>query len=107
MVGGQDNAMPILTAIRREVLTTRRIIVKQIEEIKNVAIVGTGVIGASWAAYYLSRGLSVVATDPAPNAEAGLRKYVDEAWKILSKTGLSPNASRNRLSFAPSMAQAH
>ena len=78
----------------------------KIEEIKNVAIVGTGVIGASWASYYLSRGFSVVATDPAPNAEAGLRKYVDEAWKILSKTGLSPSASRDRLSFAPSMAQA-
>jgi carnitine 3-dehydrogenase len=80
--------------------------VKKIEEIKNVAIVGTGVIGASWASYYLSRGFSVVATDPAPNAEAGLRKYVDEAWKILSKTGLSPSASRDRLSFAPIMAQA-
>jgi carnitine 3-dehydrogenase len=80
--------------------------VKKIEEIKNIAIVGTGVIGASWASYYLSRGFSVIATDPAPNAEAGLRKYVDEAWKILSKTGLSPSASRDRLSFAPSMAQA-
>src|ERR1700740_985411 len=68
-------------------------------EIRNVAIVGTGVIGASWAAYYLSRGFNVVATDPAPNAEANLRKYVDAAWKILSKTGLSPNASRDRLSF--------
>ena len=49
------------------------------EEIQNIAIVGTGVIGASWTAYYLSRGFSVVATDPAPNAEASLRKYVDEA----------------------------
>jgi 3-hydroxyacyl-CoA dehydrogenase len=80
--------------------------VKKIEDIKNVAIVGTGVIGASWASYYLSRGFSVVATDPAPNAEAGLRKYVDEAWTILSKNGLSPSASRDRLSFAPTMAQA-
>jgi len=38
-------------------------------QIQNVTIVGTGVIGASWAAYYLSRGLNVIATDPAPNAE--------------------------------------
>src|ERR1700726_1051373 len=75
-------------------------------EIRNVAIVGTGVIGASWAALYLARGFNVVATDPAPNAEANLRRYVDEAWKTLSKTGLSPSASRDRLSFAPSMAQA-
>jgi 3-hydroxyacyl-CoA dehydrogenase len=85
---------------------TRRIIVTKNDEIKNVAIVGTGVIGASWTAYYLSRGFSVIATDPAPNAEATLRKYVDEAWKTLSKNGLSPSASRDRLSFVPSMAQA-
>jgi 3-hydroxyacyl-CoA dehydrogenase len=84
----------------------RRIIVATNGQIKNVAIVGTGVIGASWAAYYLSRGFDVIATDPAPNAEANLRKYVDEAWKTLSKNGLSPSASRDRLTFEPKMAQA-
>jgi len=75
-------------------------------EIRNVAIVGTGVIGASWAAYYLSRGLDVIATDPAPNAEASLRKYVDEAWTLLSSTGLKPGASRDRLAFTTDMKQA-
>jgi carnitine 3-dehydrogenase len=75
-------------------------------EIKNIVIVGTGVIGASWAAYYLSRGFNVIATDPAPNAEANLRKYVDEAWKTLSKNGISFSASRERLNFEPKMAQA-
>ena len=70
-------------------------------QIQNVAIVGTGVIGASWAAYYLSRGFNVIATDPAPNAEGGLRKYVDEAWTTLSKNGLPPSASRDRLTFEP------
>ena len=74
--------------------------------VQNVAIVGTGVIGASWAAYYLSRGFNVTATDPGPNAEANLRKYVDEAWKTLSKNGMSPNASRDGLTFEPKMAQA-
>jgi 3-hydroxyacyl-CoA dehydrogenase len=76
------------------------------KEIRNVAIVGTGVIGASWAAYYLSRGFNVVATDPAPNAEANLRKYVDAAWTTLSKNGMAPSASRDRLTFEPKMAQA-
>jgi 3-hydroxyacyl-CoA dehydrogenase len=76
------------------------------EEIRNVAIVGTGVIGASWAAYYLSRGFNVIATDPAPNAEASLREYVDQAWKTLSKNGVSPSASRDNLTFTPSMTQA-
>lgn len=67
--------------------------------IHRIAIVGTGVIGASWAAEFLAHGFDVVATDPAPNAEANLRKYVDSAWPALTAMGLSPKASRERLSF--------
>ena len=74
--------------------------------IRRIAVVGTGVIGASWAAQYLARGFDVVATDPAPNAEANLRKYVDEAWPQLEEIGLSPGASRDRLSFTKDMKQA-
>src|SRR5215467_13741184 len=74
--------------------------------IRRIAIVGTGVIGASWAAQYLARGFDVIATDPAPNAEANLRKYVDEAWPALTKIGLSPGASRDRLSFTTNMTEA-
>lgn len=74
--------------------------------IRRIAIVGTGVIGASWAAQYLARGFDVVATDPAPNAEANLRKYVDGAWDALTTIGLSKGASRGRLTFASSMNEA-
>ena len=74
--------------------------------IRRIAIVGTGVIGASWAAQYLARGFDVVATDPAPNAEENLRKYVDEAWPALTEVGLSPGASRDRLSFTANMKEA-
>ena len=74
--------------------------------IHRIAIVGTGVIGASWAAQYLARGFDVVATDPAPSAEAELRKYVDEAWQQLDAIGLSPGAARDRLSFTSDMKQA-
>src|SRR4051794_41973660 len=75
--------------------------------IRRIAIVGTGVIGASWATYYLSRGFDVVATDPAADAEPNLRKYVDEAWSALAKAGLVlAGASRDRLTFTPSMARA-
>src|SRR5262245_16903763 len=74
--------------------------------VRRIAIVGTGVIGASWAAQYLARGFDVVATDPAPNAEANLRKYVDEAWPSLTKIGLTPGASRDRLSFTTNMKEA-
>src|SRR5438034_8042548 len=74
--------------------------------IRRIAIVGTGVIGASWAAEYLARGFDVVATDPAPNAEANLRGYVDEAWKALTQIGLSPGASLDRLEFTADMKEA-
>ncbi len=74
--------------------------------IRRIAIVGTGVIGASWAAQYLARGFDVVATDPAPNAEENLRKYVDEAWEELTAIGLSTGASRGRLSFNANMKEA-
>ncbi len=74
--------------------------------IRRIAIVGTGVIGASWAAEYLARGFDVVATDPAPNAEANLRKYVDEAWKDLTNIGLTKGASRDRLTFTTDMKEA-
>ncbi|HVO95024.1 MAG TPA: 3-hydroxyacyl-CoA dehydrogenase NAD-binding domain-containing protein, partial [Terriglobales bacterium] len=76
------------------------------KQIRNVAIVGTGVIGASWAALYLAHGLNVTATDPAPNAEGNLRRYIDAAWKDLSAIGLSPNASRENLQFTPDMKKA-
>jgi carnitine 3-dehydrogenase len=75
-------------------------------EIRNVTIVGTGLIGASWAAQYLARGFDVIATDPAPNAESNLRKCVDEAWDLLTVIGLAPGASRDRLSFTADMKEA-
>ena len=74
--------------------------------VRRIAIVGTGVIGASWAAQYLARGFDVVATDPAPNAETNMRKYVDDAWAVLTSIGLSPGASRDRLEFTPDMKKA-
>lgn len=74
--------------------------------IRRIAVVGTGVIGASWTAYYLSRGFDVVATDPAAGAEANLRKYVEDAWPALARSGVAGGASRDRLTFTSSMQQA-
>jgi carnitine 3-dehydrogenase len=76
------------------------------KSVRRIAVVGTGVIGASWAAQYLARGFDVVATDPAPNAEANLRKYVNDAWKDLTTIGLSSGASQERLTFTANMKEA-
>jgi len=67
--------------------------------IRRVAIIGTGVIGASWTSLFLAKGLQVVATDIAPNAEAALRKFVEAAWPALKRLGLSPAASQSNLKF--------
>jgi carnitine 3-dehydrogenase len=63
---------------------------------KTVAVVGTGVIGASWAALFLAHGLDVVATDPAPGAEERLRADV-------AATGI---AEPDRLTFVADVAEA-
>src|SRR6185436_13462684 len=76
------------------------------KRVDRIAIVGTGVIGASWAAQYLARGFDVVATDPGPNAEVNLRKYVDDAWPGLTTIGLARGAARDRLSFTTDMKKA-
>ena len=65
--------------------------------IRRIAIIGTGVIGASWTALFLAKGLEVIATDIAPNAEASLRKFVETAWPALNRLGLSPGASQSNL----------
>jgi 3-hydroxyacyl-CoA dehydrogenase len=67
--------------------------------IERVAIIGTGVIGASWAALYLAKGLKVAATDVAPDAERALRHFVDSAWRALEQLGLAPGASMSNLTF--------
>lgn len=74
--------------------------------IRRIAVVGTGLIGSSWAALYLARGLDVIATNPHPNAESKLRKNVDLAWNDLTMIGLSPGATRDRLSFTSDMREA-
>jgi len=71
--------------------------------IRQIAIVGSGVIGASWSALFLAKGLDVVATDVAPDAEPKLRSFIDDAWPALEELGLSPGASRDRLRFEPKL----
>ncbi|GAA1278363.1 3-hydroxyacyl-CoA dehydrogenase NAD-binding domain-containing protein [Pseudonocardia aurantiaca] len=72
-------------------------------EIRRVAVVGTGVIGASWAALFLARGLDVVASDPAPGAEERLRAAVAGFWPALAPV---EGATPDRLEFSADAAAA-
>jgi 3-hydroxyacyl-CoA dehydrogenase len=71
-----------------------------------VAVIGTGVIGASWAAYFLAHGLHVHASDPGPGAEAALCRAVAAHWPTMSKLALAEGASPTRLTFFPSPEEA-
>ncbi|WP_137391967.1 3-hydroxyacyl-CoA dehydrogenase NAD-binding domain-containing protein [Rhodoligotrophos defluvii] len=53
------------------------------KEIKTVAVIGTGTIGAGWVACFLSRGLAVRAFDPFPASLERLPQVVAAAWPIL------------------------
>jgi carnitine 3-dehydrogenase len=70
--------------------------------VQTAAIIGTGVIGASWATAFLARGMDVIATDPAAGAEQALRRTVAAQWIAMEQIGLSPGASPERLRFVAS-----
>ena len=75
--------------------------------IKTVGIVGTGVIGASWAGLFLSRGLRVVVSDPASGSEQKLDKYLKNIWPDLKKIGLAPGASLDNYQFVGASLKDH
>ena len=74
--------------------------------IQRIAIIGTGVIGASWTALFLANGIEVVATDVAPDAEAAVKRFVAAAWPALQRLGLASGASQNKLTFTAALANA-
>lgn len=76
------------------------------EDVRTVAIVGTGVIGGGWAAHFLRMGYDVVAWDPVPGAAERLTALVEGAWPALQRLGLRDGASTDRLRFAGSLAEA-
>jgi 3-hydroxyacyl-CoA dehydrogenase len=57
------------------------------QDIKTVAIVGGGLIGASWAALFTANGIDVIAWDPDAAARALFRERVKAARRQLAKLG--------------------
>ena len=64
---------------------------------KVITIVGTGVIGAGWAARFLAKGYTVKAYDPNSVSREQLKINVRTAFKSLTKIGLNRNASLRNL----------
>ena len=71
-----------------------------------IAVVGAGVIGASWATYFAAHGHDVVVTDPAPDAPKFLEETLAAQWAQLLQVGVRPGASLDRVRFEPSLERA-
>lgn len=68
-------------------------------DITHTAVLGAGVIGASWTALFLAAGKSVAVYDPSPTTEADVQTYIETAWPALERLGLTDRATPGALSF--------
>lgn len=72
-----------------------------LEHPKRIGLIGTGSVGCGWAAIYLARGYSVIASDPAPEAEKRTRAFIADSWDALRKLGIATaeRATQENLAF--------
>jgi len=73
---------------------------------EHTAILGGGVIGASWASLFLASGKSVAVYDPSPDIETSVRNYISSAWPVLEQLKLTENGDPDNISFHRSAADA-
>lgn len=71
-------------------------------DMEHVAVLGTGVIGASWAALFLAAGKRVTAHDPAVGAAGRLNSFVAKAWPDLHELGLARSRTPRTVEFCAS-----
>lgn len=76
------------------------------QTIKNITVVGTGVIGNGWITRFLANGYTVTAYDMDPEAEGRMRQAVDRAWPKMEQVGLAEGASQDNLYFETDMQKA-
>ena len=74
--------------------------------VNTVAVLGTGIIGASWASLFLAAGLRVRAFDPADPDGGRLRTYIGNAWPALEALGLTAQGDPGNVSLHASAAKA-
>ena len=69
-------------------------------EFQDTAVLGAGVIGASWTALFLAAGKNVCVFDVSDSVEDDVQAYIDAAWPTLVEIGLAVEGRRGELSFA-------
>ena len=69
-------------------------------DFKKTAVLGAGVIGASWASLFLAAGKDVCVFDVSETVEADVKAYIAKAWPTLEEIGLAVPGRKGELSFA-------
>ena len=59
------------------------------ENVRNVGIVGTGIIGSGWTSIFLSRGYTVTAFVRSDASEAKFKGFLKDAWRKVMARGLT------------------
>jgi len=77
-----------------------------LERYSKVAVIGAGVIGASWTAVFLAHGLSVLINDPRDDVEAVVHDYIGKASSTLEALGLPTKNLAAKLRFEADLARA-
>lgn len=75
-------------------------------DITTTAVLGAGVIGASWTALFAAAGMDVRVFDIAETAEDDVTAYVDRAWPTLTELGLAQEGRKGTITFHGSAAEA-
>ena len=66
-------------------------------EVRKVALIGGGVIGAGWAARLVENGIDVVMCDPDPEVERKVGEVLANADRAYAKLTMAPRGRRGSL----------
>jgi len=73
---------------------------------QTVAVLGAGVIGASWASLFLASGYHVQIYDSESGKEKQVRRYIENAWPTLEALNMADRGDREQISFHASASSA-
>jgi carnitine 3-dehydrogenase len=71
--------------------------------VRQVAVIGAGVIGSGWIVHFLARGFDVTVADPAPGAKERVAAFIRQAWPSARELGIAPDANPDAWSLLASV----
>jgi carnitine 3-dehydrogenase len=76
------------------------------EDVKQAAVIGGGVIGAGWVARLIENGIDVRVFDPAPDAETRINSVLDNSRRAYRKLDIARPEQEGLVSFNDSLSSA-